>query len=311
MVKHTVTLLVGRLERVLSPNSYPRTIAHALAIRARVLGEFVLRTLGGERFPLSEKRRLLAAVAKFGEGASVVLANGPSLTSASTSLEPLWIDSEVRRKLCVFGVNRFWASDVSKRVTLDFLVLSDPAYLPGSQGSRAVEVVDYLKPRPKVSMIAPFSWKSRLDANSLGLANEVFFFDDRSLEFFSNNIKPWKPRGYMTATALKALAIAAVASGRVFILGFDNNLHLGLEVSDENQILQKSFHANAAFTLESENRTPKLPRGLADYFFDVSRGFHDLYLFSRVRITNLDSKSLVHHFPKSPSALKNDFDGIA
>lgn len=220
------------------------------------------------------------------------------------------MDSDVRRKVCVFGVNRFWASEVSKRVTLDFLVLSDPAYRPGSQGSRAVEVVEYLRPRPSVAMIAPFSWKARLDMNSLGLANEVLFFDDRSLEFFSANIKPWKPRGYMTATALKALALGAITSGRVFILGFDNNLHLGLEVSEDNQILQKSFHADDAFTLAREDRTPKLPRGLADYFFDVSRGFHDLYLFSQVRVTNLDSKSLVHHFSKSPSALKTDLDGI-
>ena len=287
---------VGKLERLFSTQSYPGlSTSHTVIVKLRVLLEFAIRTAS---MGLAERRILrrekYSKNTKAGHSA-LVLANGPSLRNLNLeALSALQEGNEVE----VFGVNFFPLGDVGSKVNLDFLTLSDPETRPSHQSDSNKKLWNYVRGRHRLNLICPASWSAEL--KTLELPNKLFFFDDRSLEGWSKNISPLRPRGYITLTALKSLAFAVhLGYGSIYLLGLDNDMFRGVTVDDRNRVIEKSWHSSGAYGGRAEGKVLELERGMADYFYAVAKSFNDLRLFSKVpTITNLDPNSLVDAFPK-------------
>lgn len=229
-----------------------------------------------------------------GNVAALVLANGPSLNKLNIkTLASL----QQAGQLEVFGVNFFPLGEVGLRVKLNFLTLSDPETKPSHQSLANKRLWNHVRSEPKLKLICPTSWSKELSGASL--PNKIFYFDDRSLEGWSRNISPLRPRGYITMTAFKALAFAVhLGYDSVFLLGFDNDMFRGVEVDGKNRIIENPWHSIGTDG-GREAKELKLEGGLSDYFYVVSKSFQDLRLFSRIKtVTNLDPSSLVDCFEK-------------
>ena len=277
----------------------PSGILHALLIRFRVIAEFLIRS-STEAYSRRERKRLNSAFDPFSTCAALVIANGPSADTIIDKEASQGTFARGRNQICIIGMNRFWGSSSISRLSLDFLVLSDSIYLEQDSDLNH-GLLEFLRSNPSTGLLVPFGWRKQ--SFILDLENPTYFFDDRSLELLSKNTKPWRPRGFMTSTALKALAISTTYFKDTFIVGFDNNLFLGLKVTEENRIFQDPNHSSKSHTAGSHEITLRYPNGVADYFFDVARMFKDLELFRRKGITNLDPLSLTNHFPKNQRGL--------
>lgn len=137
------------------------------------------------------------------------------------------------------------------------------------------------------------------------LTHRFYFFDDRSLEGFSKNINPSRPRGYLQLTAYKALAFACFGRHKkIGIIGIDNTMYKGLRNSADNTLYLESNHlAGTGHEIMSVNLL--YPDGSSGYFYFVSNSFDSLRrCFSRYPIWNLDRDSLVDVFSKIDFSIK-------
>jgi hypothetical protein len=245
----------------------------------------------------SEKHSLdgIRDYSKLARNSSVLLiANGPSAKKLNLS--------EVRKyknlgELEVFGVN-FSILDPNYEDIIDYLVLSDPGMHPNSDSSRAIQLWEKIQNQNRIKIITPSSWHSFLK-QTICKSPGCLHFKDSSLEGFTLNIDPTKPRGYVSLTAYKALAVAIYLKyQRIFVIGIDNSMFRTIAVNEKNEIIQVSNHRIGIYP-SSENLSNYFNEGIFDYFYDLSEAFRSLkFCFGRFPITNLGLNSEVDCFPK-------------
>lgn len=225
---------------------------------------------------------------------AVVLAAGPSL-----SPEFLKSLSKFRRNsystLEIFSVNFMPIKNDLVGELTDYLVLSDPVTNPASTHSDSKELWEWVS-RSNCSVVVPTSWHKDLASLEVD-ESRIIYFNDLHLVGFTRNISPLRPRGYLSLTAYKALAIAKyIDYKKIGIIGFDNDQFRSLKGTTDNRLIQGSRHFEKYH--DDVDLSHFYSNGICDYFYETSLVFLDLRRFMSSKIINLDETSLVDAFEK-------------
>jgi hypothetical protein len=285
--------VLKKLERKSSHSTYPAGGAIDGALRrGRSLLELVVRSF----FYIFDKPAKLSSLRLLKNSrrgkCALVIANGPS----AERLRPNRVgELQSLGKLEVFVMNGFYKSVLNERIISDHYVLSDPSHSPDA--SEFFEALWLSISKGASNVFCPRTWK--IDSRVVG-PERVVHFEDRSLELWSKNTSPVRPRGYPSMTAYKALAIANyMGFEKIYVVGLDNSMFLAFEVDEHNRIVQRPNHAGGSGGRESANLSNPFPGGVADYFYDLAFGAHQLKkLFGKYSIVNLDRASFTDTFTK-------------
>ena len=288
---------LGKLERTTAVTSHPMdSLSRTFLKSLRRITEFAVRAiqLGPRHKLLLRQTRSLKAT--LGNRSALVLGNGPSIAK----LDLVAVSSQQAVDLDVFVVNWFPLSELAKSITPNFIVLSDPAMAPSQVSDlRCCKLWEYLSLHSEIKIVVPSSWSKYLDKESTW-SSRIIYFNDLGKEGLSKNIDPTKPRGYLSLTVYKALAMASYLGYRdISILGVDNTMFQGLSVTQENELMigDKHFYAKQR---PDQNMSNFYPNGVADFFYDISLCFlHLRRCFGHLgNVYNLDGDSLVDCFSK-------------
>jgi hypothetical protein len=289
---------LSMLERMTSPQFSPRySVTSLLLIKIRILAEFIVKFFLDLRLDRKLLRRTKQLMGSEPFRDALLVANGPSALNLSFQT--------VRRQqesgeLSLIFVNDF--VDYSNMYSLipNYLVLSDPLHKPNSNMGNNSKLWKLIFEHRQITLIIPTDWHRDIP---IGLPNQIIYFNDKSLQGWSNNISPTRPRGYISMTSYKALAMAIhLGFSKIFLIGLDNTMYLGIEVDEQNHLTEFRNHHTSNEEIPSVY-TKKYPRGVGDYFYDTSNLFLDLRLFSKPHIYNLNQKGLVDVFTKISSTL--------
>lgn len=289
------------LDKSTSPFANPRNSLIRLTLRKiRVLVEYAIKSIiyfrdieaakkHNKKFPLLSEKKF-----------AIVLGNGPSLGKLNIRNVAT---AQSQGALDVIVINNFLSSSLFKEGLLpNTFVLSDPVDSPVfDQFGNWAKLVSL---EPDFRIAVPMEWsRSALDKFP-SLAENLYFFDDRSLEGWTKNVYSTQARGYSQVTAYKALALACTKQfKKIAILGIDNTLHHTLRVDKRNAIWQHSNHAEGVGKSEL-NDSHLYFNGVADYFYFLSGLFLSLKLnFGKFPIVNLDEDSLVDAFTKQDAEI--------
>lgn len=287
------------LERYTSPHTHPGGSIWRTALqKLRVLLTFVVR-----RLTLGTGRRRALRDLQLHRGAGrqqeiLVIGSGPS----AGSLKPREVTKrQASGDLLVVATNYFLNSPLARTITPDYLVWADKAFDP-SGGVSSAEQWSRADAAEGVTLVVPWTWKNSLTTSSI--KNRILFFDNDSLEGWSSNISPVRPRGYQGGTGVKALAFALhLAPKAVLLIGLDLSYYRNFAVDQENRLLRHPTHIAGADSGVQEIGQHSI-HGLADALYSTSSQFLALHThFGGQPVINLDPHSLVDAFPKVTSHL--------
>ena len=255
--------------------------------------DYLIKYIYPNRIKLRETKKLKNA--KKGKEC-FVFANGPSISL----LDIKKIAEYQKYGFDVICVNSYIVSAIAKTVTPNFYVLSDPLSF-GVKDERDIsedtmntlkKIVDILR-ELKIPVFIPAEF------TNLNLFDNYYIFND-SENRFNGNIDPTKPRGYLSMTAYKALAIACyLGYDSIYICGFDNDYFKTFSVDENNDIYfsDRHFYDGGNKTKSTSN----VGRGLGNLLWEQHLLFKHLELFTKHPIINLNPNSLVDAFPKKYS----------
>jgi hypothetical protein len=222
---------------------------------------------------------------------ALILGNGPSLSKLNAA--------EVKRdKPDIWVVNDFFRVEALKDLDISFYVLSDLAYLvqKTNEDNRLLNSIIKHCKEMNVTFVLPH-WFTSYDKNGIFGEKPTHYFDDRELSAWTRNIKPTKPRGYVSLTLYKALAYAIfMGYEKIYILGMDNTQFMAHTSDSKNRIILKGNHAYSS-AHEVTDLSEHFLDGMAGAFTAYAHAFGDLRKFSGP-IYNLDVDSLTNAFPK-------------
>jgi hypothetical protein len=281
---------LGKLERLTSTETnFGFSFTRLFLLKIRVITEYLIRLfLNQKLFQFRELKKLESSI----EALVIVLANGPSLNNLNPEQ---YLDLQLKG-FKFFALNSYALSELGKIVKPNYYVLSDPQHKRRIQEASDPLTLALNSYGESLVVFVPNTWKHTSNINC-----KVVAFNDFSLYGISNNIKVWKPRGYTSLTAYKALAIALhISSKPVGIIGFDNSEFHFLRSDEHNRTLLIPGKLRHFFTQESESvdLSNLFPEGLGDALYAASLAFKSLEIFPKERIVNLDLNSLTDAFPK-------------
>jgi hypothetical protein len=228
-----------------------------------------------------------------------VFANGPSLTI----LNPKKIHTT---GYDIFAVNGYLWSDFSKTAKPSHYVLSDPIcfesikknHISTTNNDLPEKYLLLLSELSKndISLFIPMKYIKSTKPN-----NKTFGFCDIENELSPNITDITKPRGYLSMTAYKALAVALyLGYDKIYICGFDNDYFKHLESNKENEIFYIDKHF---FDSGKKINALGIAGSIGDYLYRDHFLFKHFSKFPSNSIYNLDTKSLNTCFNKN-----NDLD---
>lgn len=186
---------------------------------------------------------------------------------------------------------------MAKTIVPNYYVLSDPTSF--NEGSQTVskEIVDNQK--RQIDRLNELNIPVFIPAqfSKLNILKQCYIFNDVENRF-SRNIDPLKPRGYLSMTGYKALAIACyLGYDTIYICGFDNDYFKTITVDENNDLYytDKHYYDNGI----KSKTGPNVGKGLGNYLWEHHLLFKGLELFNHYNIINLNKNSLVDAFPKS------------
>lgn len=280
-------------ERYSSPHTHPGgSIWRTSLQKVRVLASFLTRrmALGPGRTEALEGLRRLQGSARDKE--VLIIGSGPSAEGLNIR--------EVKKRqasgeLLVIATNYFLHSSLAQTVTPDYLVWADSAFDPSHPASQ--DAWERLSRHEDVTLVAPWTWQ-RVIASTL-LASRTVYIDNDSLEGWSTNISPLKPRGYQGSTGVKALAVSLHLGPAVaFVIGIDLSYYRNFVVDENNRVLRQPTHLAGADSGRQDISNHSI-NGLADALYSTASQFLALRThFSGAPVVNLDPSSLVDAFPK-------------
>jgi hypothetical protein len=289
-----------KLERKISITADPGlSVCYLLAIKMRVVAEWITKFSQTLVYRRTALRRTRQAKSLHTGKDALVIGNGPSAAKLNWEV----VAAEQKKGLQVFVINYFLFSEASDICTPNYIVLSDPITKPSVEtNTRTQELWKKVRQIPSSTLVVPISWFP-LMRDDLELSNRTLYFDDSGLEGWTKNIAPTKARGYLPLTAYKALAFAGYLTfNRISIIGIDNSMFRTVAVNIENRLIQYPNHFFERGAVVTD-LSYFYPRGINDYFRDVSLCFGSLAsFFGDLPIVNLDGESLVDCFPKDVSS---------
>jgi len=221
-----------------------------------------------------------------------VFANGPSFNLLDRNKVKYYMEHE---SFDLFAVNSFIRYCCPLIPT--HYILSDPAYF-NFYDKRYVNIkemiINDLESLQKInsSIFIPIEFDKQFPYN------HNCFVDSEN--FFSSNVfNILSPRGYLSMTAYKALAICGyLGYNEIYICGFDNNYFKTLEVSSNNEIILHDYHFYNTKTKDTVLKMDWEP-SLGSFLYRDHFLFAHLEKFKTKKIINLDPNSLVDAFVKN------------
>jgi hypothetical protein len=228
-----------------------------------------------------------------------VFANGPSLNK----LDPRKIKAH---GFDIFAVNRYLLSSFGKIATPTTYILSDPIYFNEDENikltTKQLKLAEEVEPVKKIlneNNITTFIPMGCLSKSSL--KNKIGFCDIQN-EFSKNVCNILKPRGYMSMTAYKALAIALyLGYDNIYICGFDNDNFKRINVNINNNMFYKDEHFYDLTGSTANIEFSDYADSVGDILYRWHFLFSDLSKFPSNNITVLDEESLCTFFSKKNS----------
>ena len=224
---------------------------------------------------------------------ALVLGNGPSLASMGAERLAAFIEGGGD----VFGVNLWSENQDLRAIPPTYLAISDPNTLRGDRLDETMErLKQYLLANPSIKILCPI--KRCKDIGERFGAHRVIGFCDSDLRYWSRNISPLLPRGYISMTLYKALSVAAwLGYDRIYVLGMDNTYPRNVYCDRNNRILNLEVHAG---TKDYTNDIGDLYGGVGDLLHELAFLFYDAKKFAVNKgIRNLDPYSLTDAFVKT------------
>lgn len=235
---------------------------------------------------------------------AIVIGNGPS-QGYLDAISLAEFKSKGGEVICI----NFWTEneDLSK-VIPTYLVTSDPIIfsekVPDHLKEKNAKLLSYMLKNVSVMIVCPLE---RCDQLSKIFGKErILGFVDQELRMWTSNINPMYPRGYLSATLYKALAIAVWINYRkIFIIGMDNTYPRTIYCDQENKFINHEIHASTKdFSSDLSNYYESVGDGLTE----IAQLFYDARKFKNEKILNLDPYSLTDAFVKMNESIDNISD---
>ena len=232
---------------------------------------------------------------------ALVLGNGPSLgyLSEEQLREFQKGDGEI------FAVN-YWSSTHLAGVAPDYLVISDGGTLINHNSKIGIKVApeyqqknlhlaEFLNKYNQVKIVCPLVRVREL--SKLFGSERITGFVDHEMRALSSNIDPRYPRGYLSMTLFKALAISIhMGYDEIFILGMDNSYPRDIFCDSTNTIFRLERHAGESDTIFDQSAYYPSMDVWAQDLFDLFKDLHRC--FKGHSVLNLDPFSLTDVFRK-------------
>jgi hypothetical protein len=153
----------------------------------------------------------------------------------------------------------------------------------------------YLRLNKNIKVICPFLHIHLVDRYIE--KTRIIGFCDTELRTFYSNVNPLLPRGYLSSTVYKAIAMALWFSYKeIYLLGLDNTYPRDLYSDKNNSILNLENHAGIKNSILD---ITNLYGSFSDVLIEISYLFKDIEKFSKFKnIYNLDIYSLTNVFKK-------------
>jgi hypothetical protein len=235
---------------------------------------------------------------------AIVIGNGPSqgYLDATSLLE---FKSKGGDIICV----NFWTDNEElSKVIPTYWVTSDPlifsAKVPNHIKEKNEKLLSYMLRNVSVMIVCPLE---RCDQMSKIFGKErVLGFVDQELRMWTSNISPLYPRGYLSMTLYKALAIAIWFNYRkIFIIGMDNTYPRNIYCDQDNKFINHEIHAGSKdFSVDQSD----LYKSIGDGLTEIAQLFYDARKFNNKKILNLDPYSLTDAFEKMNESIDNISD---
>jgi hypothetical protein len=225
---------------------------------------------------------------------SIIIGNGPSQGYLTNEI----LQGLKDNKLDIIVVN-YWNENVSlSSVVPTYLVISDPHTLsenaPSRLQDRNTALRKYLLENPTITLICPIRRCKEL--STIFNKERLIGIVDSDLQYWSSNITPIRPRGYISMTLYKALAIAKWFDyEKIYVLGMDNTYPRNIFCNIDNKFINLEQHAGGdEYTVDQSKIYPNIGVGL----LEISDLYFDSYKFNSDSIYNLDPYSLTDSFKK-------------
>lgn len=231
----------------------------------------------------------------------LVIGNGPS----QGFLDEDMLTDFKRNGGEIFVVNFWCANESLSKVIPTYLVISDPETLNSSCAAHLRDknqhLLDYLKTNSSIQVFCPLRRCSEL---GLKLGNDrIIGFVDHELRMWSSNISPLYPRGYLSMTLFKALAMALwLGYEKIYLIGMDNTYQRNTYCDSDNKILNHEVHSGINSSVSDQSSAYEC---MGDLLVELSHIFYDARKFRNSRILNLDPYSLTDAFAKNKLSVDN------
>jgi hypothetical protein len=238
---------------------------------------------------------------------AIVIGNGPSqgFLDASSLLEFKTSGGEI---ICI----NFWTDNEDLcKVIPTYLVTSDPlifsAIVPDHLKEINERLLSYMLTNTSVMIACPLG---RCDQLSEIFGKErIIGFVDHELRMWTNNINPLFPRGYLSMTLYKALALAIWFEYRkIYVIGMDNTYPRNIYCDQDNKFINHEIHAGSTdFSVDQS----ALYESVGDGLSEIAQLFYDARKFKNEKILNLDPYSLTDAFKKMKRSINKISDVLS
>jgi hypothetical protein len=248
----------------------------------------------------------LARLKKTGFGkTALVLGNGPS----QGFMDPKKLLRFIQQDNHFFAVNFYNHNKILSSICPNYYVISDPYTLdpnaPSFISKSNSALRQYFQENREIKICVPMDF----DLDDC-FTEQAIYFNDVEASWWTKNINPLFPRGYLSMTLYKALAIACfLGYEKIYILGMDNTYPHDIFVDRENHVCNVERHTGGSFNVADIERSTSgfdhlidqspFYKGTEDVLWDLCFLFSDLRLFKDNPIVNLDPYSLNNTFPKA------------
>lgn len=225
-----------------------------------------------------------------------VFGNGPSMQK----IDPRKIKGYQDQGYQIIAVNNFLYSEISNLIKPDYIVFSDPLDFvdvsddhPRAERARIGKLQKEKVVASNIPLFIPLTY-FRLHQTA-----PTYYFCDAENIFSKNVADITKPRGYMSWTGMKALAIACyLGFSEIYICGMDYDMFRNLKVNEncEPYWLVEHFYDDdelKGYKIDKSSNTT----GEILYFAHLNFTVHEK--FKEFPIFNLDPESLVDTFSKN------------
>jgi hypothetical protein len=222
----------------------------------------------------------------------LIIAGGPS--SNRLNVKDL---EKFQKKNDIFFVNYFCLNKKFKKIIPNYQVISDPNTLKLKKNimlnaSRQMQRIQILKKfissNKTLKVFIPIKYTKTLSA--IINHNRIFGFCDSDLSYIYNFTAPVLPRGYLSSTSFKAMAIASwMGYKKQYIIGLDHSYINNLRTDSNNEIFQVETHSYEKNKLHDYT---DCYGDLSDYVYGEYRLLYHLKrLTIKKEIYNLDNYS--------------------